>query len=171
MRRRRADKRDVIADPKYSSKLVTRFVNVIMTKGKKSIAEQILYNALDIVSKKINNDNTLEVLQKAIDNARPLLEIKPRRVGGATYQVPIEVKSDRGSSIAMRWIRDFARQKKGKPMRKIMMAGTSLAVIYNIIIFSPMGAIVEGLFLASNILGYYRHYIKKSGEGKVVGGL
>ncbi|MBU4342818.1 MAG: 30S ribosomal protein S7 [Candidatus Omnitrophica bacterium] len=118
MRRRRADKRDVIADPKYSSKLVTRFVNVIMTKGKKSIAEQILYNALDIVSKKINNDNTLEVLQKAIDNARPLLEIKPRRVGGATYQVPIEVKSDRGSSIAMRWIRDFARQKKGKPMEE-----------------------------------------------------
>ncbi len=118
MRRRRADKRDVISDPKYNSKLVTRFVNVIMAKGKKSIAEQILYNALDIVTKKLNNDNALEVLQKAIDNARPLLEIKPRRVGGATYQVPIEVKSDRGNSIAMRWIRDFARQKKGKPMEE-----------------------------------------------------
>jgi len=89
-----------------------------MAKGKKSIAEQILYNALDIVTKKLNNDNALEVLQKAIDNARPLLEIKPRRVGGATYQVPIEVKSDRGNSIAMRWIRDFARQKKGKPMEE-----------------------------------------------------
>ncbi len=118
MRRRRADKRDVISDPKHNSKLVTRFVNVIMAKGKKSIAEQILYNALDIVTKKLNNDNALEVLQKAIDNARPLLEIKPRRVGGATYQVPIEVKSDRGNSIAMRWIRDFARQKKGKPMEE-----------------------------------------------------
>lgn len=118
MRRRRADKRDVISDPKYNSKLVTRFVNVIMAKGKKSIAEQILYNALDIVTKKLNNDNALEVLQKSIDNARPLLEIKPRRVGGATYQVPIEVKSDRGNSIAMRWIRDFARQKKGKPMEE-----------------------------------------------------
>jgi len=118
MRRRRADKRDVISDPKYNSKLVTRFVNVIMAKGKKSIAEQILYNALDIVTKKLNNDNALEVLQKAIDNARPLLEIKPRRVGGATYQVPIEVKSDRGTSIAMRWVRDFARQKKGKPMEE-----------------------------------------------------
>ena len=118
MRRRRADKRDVISDPKYNSKLVTRFVNVIMAKGKKSIAEQILYNALDIVTKKLNNDNALEVLQKAIDNARPLLEIKPRRVGGATYQVPIEVKSDRGNSIAMRWVRDFARQKKGKPMEE-----------------------------------------------------
>jgi len=118
MRRRRANKRDVISDPKYNSKLVTRFVNVIMAKGKKSIAEQILYNSLDIVTKKLNNDNALEVLQKAIDNARPLLEIKPRRVGGATYQVPIEVKSDRGNSIAMRWIRDFARQKKGKPMEE-----------------------------------------------------
>lgn len=116
MRRRRAEKRDVLADPKYNSKLITRFVNVIMKKGKKSVAEQIIYNALDIVSQKTGNKNQLEILQKAIDNARPLLEIKPRRVGGATYQVPIEVNIERGSSIAMRWIRDFARQKKGRPM-------------------------------------------------------
>ena len=116
MRRRRAEQRDVIPDPKYNSKLVTRFVNIIMAKGKKSIAEDILYSALDVVSQKTGNNNPLEVLQKAIDNARPLLEIKPRRVGGATYQVPIEVKSERGVSIAMRWIRDFARQKKGRPM-------------------------------------------------------
>lgn len=118
MRRRRAEIRDVIADPKYSSKLITRFVNVIMKKGKKSVAEHIMYNALDIVATKTGNKNPLEVLQKAIDNARPLLEIKPRRVGGATYQVPIEVKVERGSSIAMRWIRDFARQKKGRPMEE-----------------------------------------------------
>lgn len=118
MRRRRAETRDVLADPKFNSKLVTRFVNVIMKKGKKSVAEQIMYNALDIVSAKTGNKNSLEVLQKAIDNARPLLEIKPRRVGGATYQVPIEVNSERGSSIAMRWIRDFARQKKGRPMEE-----------------------------------------------------
>lgn len=118
MRRRRAEKRDVIADPKYNSKLVTRFVNVIMEKGKKSVAEQIIYNALDMLSKKAGDKNALEVLQKAIDNVRPLLEIKPRRVGGATYQVPIEVKNDRGNSIAMRWVRDFARQKKGKPMEE-----------------------------------------------------
>lgn len=116
MRRRRADIRDVIPDPKYSSKLVTRFVNVVMEKGKKSVAEHILYNALDSVSKKIGSENTLEALQKAIDNVRPLLQVKPRRVGGATYQVPIEVNTERGSSIAMRWIRDFARQKKGRPM-------------------------------------------------------
>jgi len=116
MRRRRADIRDVTPDPKYSSKLVTRFVNVVMEQGKKSIAEHILYNALDSVSKKLDSENTLEVLQKAIDNVRPLLQVKPRRVGGATYQVPIEVTAERGSSIAMRWIRDFARQKKGRPM-------------------------------------------------------
>ena len=118
MRRRRAEKRDVIPDPKYNSKLVTRFVNVIMEQGKKAIAEQILYNALDIVTNKTGNANSLEVLQKAIDNVRPLLEIKARRVGGATYQIPIEVKADRGTSIAMRWLRDFARQKKGRPMEE-----------------------------------------------------
>ena len=116
MRRRRAEKRDVIPDPKYNSKLASRFINVLMVKGKRSIAENIFYSALDIVIKNTGNSNGLEVLQKAIDNTRPLLEIKPRRVGGATYQIPIEVKSDRGASIAMRWIRDFARQKKGKPM-------------------------------------------------------
>jgi len=118
MRRRRAETRDVIADPKYNSKLVTRFINVIMTKGKKSVAEHIMYNALDIVSKKIDKEDSLELLQKSIDNVRPLLEIKPRRVGGATYQVPIEVKNERGTSIAMRWLRDFARQKKGRPMEE-----------------------------------------------------
>jgi len=118
MRRRRAERRNVIADPKFNSKVVTRFMNVVMVKGKKSTAEHIIYNALDIVSNKTGNSNSLEVLQKAIDNVRPLLEIKPRRVGGATYQVPIEVKSDRGTSIAIRWIRDFARQKKGKPMEE-----------------------------------------------------
>jgi len=116
MRRRRAEKRDVMPDPKYNSKLVSRFINVLMVKGKRSTAENIFYSALDIVIKNTGNSNGLEVLQKAVDNTRPLLEIKPRRVGGATYQVPIEVKSDRGASIAMRWIRDFARQKKGKPM-------------------------------------------------------
>jgi len=118
MRRRRAERRDVTPDPKYNSKLVSRFINVIMIKGKKSLAERIMYVALDMVSEKTGNKNSLEVLQKAMDNARPLLEIKPRRVGGATYQVPIEVRSDRGVSIAMRWIRDFAKQKKGKSMEE-----------------------------------------------------
>ncbi|MBU1913544.1 MAG: 30S ribosomal protein S7 [Candidatus Omnitrophica bacterium] len=116
MRRRRADRRDVLPDPKFSNKLVTKFVNMLMEKGKKSTAERIVYSAMDIISEKTGNKNSIEVLQKAFDNSRPLLEVKPRRVGGATYQIPIEVKSDRGVSIAMRWIRDFARQKKGRPM-------------------------------------------------------
>ena len=118
MRRRRAEKRDVLPDPKFNSKLVSRFINVLMEQGKRSIAERIMYNALEIVSSKTGNPNALEVLQKAIDNSRPLLEIKPRRLGGATYQVPIEVRSDRGTSIAMRWLRDFARQKKGRAMEE-----------------------------------------------------
>jgi len=116
MRRRRAERRDVLPDPKFSNKLVTKFVNMLMEKGKKSTAERIVYSAMDIISEKTGNKNSIEVLQKAFDNSRPLLEVKPRRVGGATYQIPIEVKSDRGMSIAMRWIRDFARQKKGRPM-------------------------------------------------------
>ena len=118
MRRRRAEKRDVLPDPKFNSKLISRFINVIMIKGERAVAEHIMYNALDIVCEKTGNQNALETLQKAIDNSRPLLEIKPRRVGGATYQVPIEGKSDRGTSIAMRWLRDFARHKKGRPMEE-----------------------------------------------------
>ena len=115
MRRRRAEKREVIPDPKYRNITVSRFINVVMTQGKKSKAERIVYGALGILAEKTGKP-AVEVFQKAIDNARPLLEIKPRRIGGATYQVPIDVKSDRGTSIAMRWIRNFARVKKGKPM-------------------------------------------------------
>lgn len=105
----------VIADPKYKSPVVSRFMNVVMKEGKKSIAERIVYKAIDILAQKTGKP-PLEAFQKALDNVRPLLEIKPRRIGGATYQVPIEVRSDRGTSIAMRWIRNFARAKKGKPM-------------------------------------------------------
>jgi len=115
MRRRRAEKREVIPDPKYRNITVSRFINVVMTQGKKSKAERIVYGALGILAEKTGKP-AVEVFQKAIDNARPLLEIKPRRIGGATYQVPIDVKSERGMSIAMRWIRNFARVKKGKPM-------------------------------------------------------
>jgi small subunit ribosomal protein S7 len=115
MRRRRAEKREVIPDPKYKNVTVSRFINTIMTQGKKSKAEGIVYGALTILGQKTGKP-PVEVFQKALDNARPLLEIKPRRIGGATYQVPIDVKPDRGAAIAMRWIRNFARTKKGKPM-------------------------------------------------------
>ncbi len=115
MRRRRAEKRVVLPDPKYKNVLVTRFINTIMTQGKKSKAEGIVYGAFEILAQKTGKP-AIEVFQKALDNARPLLEIKPRRIGGATYQVPIDVKPERGVSIVMRWIRNFARVKKGKPM-------------------------------------------------------
>ena len=115
MRRRRAEKREVNEDPKYHSVLVSRFINVIMTRGKKAVAEKIVYKAFEIMQEKTGQP-ALEMFQKALDNARPLLEIKPRRIGGATYQVPIDVRQERGISIAMRWIRNYARAKKGKPM-------------------------------------------------------
>ncbi len=117
MRRRRAVKRQIQPDPKYNSILVTKLVNMVMTKGKKSIAERIVYSAFEVLEKKTSK-NALEVFKKALDNARPLLEVKARRVGGATYQVPIEIRQDRGTIVALRWIRNFARARKGKPMEE-----------------------------------------------------
>ncbi len=117
MRRRRAEKRVVLADPKYNSLLVSKFINTVMLMGKKTKAEKIVYGAFEILSEQLKKE-PLEILDKAIDNARPLLELKPRRIGGATYQVPIEVRRDRGVEITLRWFRDFARNRKGKPMRE-----------------------------------------------------
>lgn len=118
MRRRRSEKREVIPDAKFKNLTVGRFINMVMICGKKSKAENIVYNAFEIICKKAGKTDPLEVFNKAIDNVRPLLELKPRRVGGATYQVPIEVNQERGFSIALRWIRDFARTRKGKPMEE-----------------------------------------------------
>lgn len=115
MRRRRAEGRELLPDPKYKSKVVSKFMNMIMERGKKSIAEHIVYSAFESAAKKVGKE-PLEVFQKALDNARPLVELKSRRVGGATYQVPIEVRQDRSVSIAMRWLRDYAKARKGKPM-------------------------------------------------------
>ncbi|MBU1124690.1 MAG: 30S ribosomal protein S7, partial [Candidatus Omnitrophica bacterium] len=117
MRRRRVAERVVPEDPKYNSKVVAKFINMVMLEGKKSTAEKIVYGAFEIVKKTLNEQDVLKIFYKALDNARPRLEVKPRRVGGATYQVPIEVRQERGTSIAFRWIRDFAKNKKGKSMR------------------------------------------------------
>ena len=117
MRRRRAERREPLPDPKYNSKILGKFINMVMERGKKSVAEDIVYGALEILKGKVPDRDPLEVFIQALDNARPLLEVKSRRIGGATYQVPIEVKADRGQFIAMRWMRDFARQQKGKPMK------------------------------------------------------
>ncbi len=118
MRRRRAEKRAVAADLHYNSKTVGQLINMLMLKGKKSVAQKITYNALEIVKKRTETADALSVLNKAIENVRPLLEVKSRRVGGATYQIPIEVKPERSVMLALRWIRDYARAKKGKPMQE-----------------------------------------------------
>ncbi len=116
MRRRKAQEKEILPDPKFNSKVVSKFINMVMNKGKKAVAERIVYGAFEIIKKQTNETDILKVFYKAIDNARPRLEVKPRRVGGATYQVPIEVRQERGTSIALRWIRDFAKGKKGRPM-------------------------------------------------------
>ena len=116
MRRRRAERREIQVDPKYNNRLVAKFVNTIMLQGKKMIAEEIVYGAFGILEQK-TQDGSLKVFNKAIENVRPKLEVKSRRLGGATYQVPIEVSPARGNALAMRWIRDFARKKKGRPMK------------------------------------------------------
>jgi small subunit ribosomal protein S7 len=121
MRRRRAEKRKIPPDPVYNSVLVQKLINMIMWDGKKTKAEKIVYGALDIVKKKLNKNTpqeALEILKKAIDNVKPAVEVRPRRVGGATFQVPVEVPPDRALSLAIRWIRDAARAKKGRPMRE-----------------------------------------------------
>ena len=118
MRRRKAQEKVILADPKYNSKIIAKFMNMVMVDGKKAVAEKLVYSAFDIVLKNLNEQDILKVFYKALDNARPRLEVKPRRVGGATYQVPIEVRQERGTSIALRWIRDFAKNRKGKAMEQ-----------------------------------------------------
>jgi small subunit ribosomal protein S7 len=117
MRRRRAERRETVVDAKYSNKLLGKFINMLMECGKKAASEKIVYAALEIVKVKVPEKDPIEVFSQAIENVRPLLEIKSRRIGGATYQVPIEVKLDRGQFMAMRWIRDYARAQKGRAMK------------------------------------------------------
>ncbi|MDB6059277.1 MAG: ribosomal protein, partial [Verrucomicrobiales bacterium] len=121
-RRRRAVKRPLVEDAKFHSALVTRLVNTVMIGGKKTTAQKIVYGAFDEIATKNPNTNPLEILQRAVDNAKPRLEVKPRRVGGATYQVPMEVPVDRQLSLAMRWLVDFADARKGQAMKEALAA-------------------------------------------------
>jgi len=114
-RRRVAAKRIILPDPKFKDGTVAKFINIVMLNGKKSVAEQIVYNALDQVVGKLNGE-PVEMLNKALDNVRPMVEVKSRRVGGATYQVPVEVRADRRTTLAMRWIVDAARKRGEKSM-------------------------------------------------------
>jgi small subunit ribosomal protein S7 len=114
-RRRVAEKREILPDPKYHDKVLAKFVNMIMRSGKKSVAEKIVYGALGKVSEK-SKDDSLEVFNKALQNVRPVVEVRSRRVGGATYQIPVEVRQDRSITLAMRWLVDASKNRSEKNM-------------------------------------------------------
>lgn len=114
-RRRRPERRGQIPDPVYNDVIVSRFINNLMKRGKKSVAESIFYNAMSIIEKQAKDDG-VEVFKKALDNVGPMLEVKSKRIGGSTYQVPMEVSHHRRQALAMRWIISFARQRKGRTM-------------------------------------------------------
>ena len=116
MRRRRVVKRELTPDVKYNSLLIARLINTIMTRGKKATAEGIVYDALDMIQEKKSDMPAIEVFAQALENVKPKLEVKSRRVGGATYQVPIEVDPERQVALAMRWIVTYSRGRKGKSM-------------------------------------------------------
>lgn len=115
-RRRRAEKRKIDPDPKYKSIILTKFINKIMIGGKKSVACRIVYDAIEKFSQKVKAENPLEAFEQALENAKPTLEVKSRRIGGATYQVPIEIAPDRRTAMAMRWIIRYSREKVGRTM-------------------------------------------------------
>jgi small subunit ribosomal protein S7 len=119
-RRRQAVKRPLIPDPRYNSELVTTLVNMIMERGKRTVAQRIVYTAFERVSEKIGKGDPVELVMGALENARPKLEVKSRRVGGATYQVPVEVSFERQQSLAFRWMVTAARKRKGVPMNEAL---------------------------------------------------
>ena len=116
MRRRRPEKRTINPDPVFGDIVVAKFINNLMKKGKKSVAEKIVYNSFSLIEKKEKTDSPLDIFKKALKNASPLLEVKSRRIGGATYQVPIEIPESRRMALSMRWIISFARSRKGNSM-------------------------------------------------------
>ena len=119
-RRREVPKRVILPDPKHGSLMLAKFVNMVMECGKKSIAEKIVYGALDAMTEK-GKDNPMGLLEQALDNVRPVVEVKSRRVGGATYQVPVEVKPGRSTTLALRWLVGYARQRREKTMTDRLM--------------------------------------------------
>lgn len=115
-RRRRAAKREIAPDPLYNSAVLAKFINKLMIDGKKSLARRIIYNAIEKFAKKVKAENSLEAFEQALENAKPSLEVKSRRIGGATYQVPIEIPPDRRTAMAMQWLIKHSREKAGRSM-------------------------------------------------------
>ncbi len=128
-RRHAADKRDILPDPKYDDKVLAKFINIIMRSGKKSVAEKIVYGALAEIGAR-GKPEPLEVFGKALENVRPIVEVKSRRVGGATYQIPVEIRSDRSLTLAMRWIVDGAKSRSEKNMG-LRLAGELMEAFEN----------------------------------------
>lgn len=120
-RKREVRKREILPDPKYHDKLVAKFINGLMRRGKKSVAERIFYRALDLIKDKVHSD-PLKIFQQAMENVKPLIEVRPRRVGGATYQVPVEVRPERKTSLAIRWLISYAKQRPEKTMEEKLSA-------------------------------------------------
>ncbi len=120
-RRREVEKRDILPDPKYSNKLVARFINSLLKRGKKSVAESILYGAFDIIEKRVK-EQPVEFFEKAVNNVKPVIEVKSRRVGGSTYQVPTEVVPARRTALAIRWLITNAQERTEKTMREKLAA-------------------------------------------------
>jgi len=120
-RRHRAEKREVLPDPKFGNATITKFVNFFMHDGKKSVAETIFYGALDVISRKAKTD-PLAVFQQALDNVKPFVEVRSRRVGGATYQVPVEVRAERALALSIRWLVQSARKRSEKTMEEKLAA-------------------------------------------------
>ena len=120
-RRREVPKRHILPDPKFGNETLAKFVNILMLDGKKSVAEKITYGALDLIQERGNSD-PIEVFETALENVRPTVEVKSRRVGGATYQVPIEVRPERRNALAIRWIVGFAQSRSGQTMAQKLAA-------------------------------------------------
>ena len=122
--------RDILPDPKFGSLTIARFINMVMKNGKKSVAERIVYGAIDTINEKSKGEEAVELVEKALDNVSPMVEVKSRRVGGATYQVPIEVRSDRAQALAFRWIIQIAR-KRGENTMTERLSGELLDAANN----------------------------------------
>ena len=121
-RRRKAEKRDILPDPKFNDRVLSRFINIVMNDGKKSTAEKIVYSALDIASSKLKVKNPIDLFKSALNNVKPGIEVRSRRVGGATYQVPVEVRNERAQALAIRWIVDSSRKRNEKSMAQKLAA-------------------------------------------------
>jgi len=121
MRRAEAQRREIAPDPKYGSRLVAKFINIMMTRGKRSVVEHIIYDALDLIQDRAKQDG-LKLFKQAVDNVKPALEVKSRRVGGSTYQVPVEVRPERRTSLSMRWLVGAARRRGEKSMAEKLAA-------------------------------------------------